>query len=69
VHLLVNKVNLKLGFFVQHRIVPTFMRVDFVCDRMSLKFIRRYWVTIIVLNVHKHKEGKIRPSKYRFYDK
>jgi hypothetical protein len=49
-------------FFVHHRIVSAFKRVEFVNDRMSYIILRSRWCNII-LNVHGPSEEKSDDSK------
>jgi hypothetical protein len=50
--------QLGIGFFVHHRIVSLFKRVEFVSDRVSYIVIRGRWCNIIVLNMHVPSEEK-----------
>jgi len=60
--------QLGMGFFIQHRIVLTGNRVQFVSDRVSNKVLRGRWGNIIVLNVHSPSEGKSDDSNDSFYE-
>jgi len=53
-------------FFVHHRIVSAFKRVEFVSDRMSYIVLRGRWFNIIVLNVCAPSEDKSDDSKDSF---
>jgi len=55
------------GFFVRHRIVSEFKRVEFVSDRMSYVVLRGHWYNIIVFIVHAPSEEKSDYSKDCFY--
>jgi len=56
-------INLEQDFFVHHRILSTFKRVEFVSDRMSYIAPRDCWCNIIVLNVHAPSEERSGDSK------
>ena len=45
-------INWEQVFFINHRIVSAFKRVEFVSDKMPYRVLRGRWCTIIVLNVH-----------------
>jgi len=55
-------------YFVQHRIVSTVKRVEFVSDRILYIVVRGQWCNIIVLNVHGPSEERNGDSKYVFYE-
>ena len=64
-----NKIHqLETGFFVHHRIVRAFKRVESVSDRTSYIVLRGHWCHIIVLNVCAPSEEKSDDSKGRFYE-
>ena len=54
------------GYFVQHRIVSAFKRVEFVSDRMLYVVLRGHWYNIIVFIVHAPSEEKSDDSKDSF---
>ena len=54
------------GFFVHHRIVSAFKRVEFVSDRMSYIVLGGRWCNIVVLNVHAPSEEKSDDSEDSF---
>ena len=58
--------QLETGFFVHHRTVRAFKRVESVSDRMSYIVLRGRWCHIIVFNVHAPSEEKSDDSKGRF---
>ena len=60
--------QLGTGYFVHHRIVLAFKRVEFVSYRMSYIVLRGHWYIIIVLRVHAPSEGKSDDSKDNFYE-
>ena len=45
-------------FFVYHKILSAFKRVEFVSDRVSYIVLRGRWCNIIFLNVHAPSEEK-----------
>jgi hypothetical protein len=55
--------QLGIGFFVQHRVVSTVMREEFVSDRMSYMVLRGRSCHVTVLNVHSPTEEKRDESK------
>jgi len=59
--------QLGTGFFVHHRIVSAFKRVEFFSDCMSYIVLRGRWCNIIVLNVHAPSEEKSDDSKDSFF--
>ena len=58
--------QLGTGFFVHHRIVLSFKRVEFFSDRLSYIALRGRWCNIIVLNVHAPREDKCDDTKDSF---
>jgi len=56
------------GLFVQHKIISTITRVEFVSDRVSYIVLRGRWCKIIFLNVHAPSEEKSDDSKGSFYE-
>jgi len=60
--------NHQLGtvFYVHHRIVSTFKRVEFVGNRMSYVVLRGRWCNVV--NVHAPGEEKSDNSKDSFYE-
>ena len=56
------------GFFVHHRMVSAFKRVEFVSDKMLYIVLRGHWYNIIIFIVHAPSEEKSDDSKDSFYE-
>jgi hypothetical protein len=52
-------VNLEQDFFVHHRIISAFKRVEVVSDRMSYTVLRGRWCNIIARNVNASSEEQV----------
>jgi hypothetical protein len=58
--------GMKTEFFIQHGILSTVKRAEFVGDRISHIVLRDRWCNIFVLNVHTPSEEKSDDSKESF---
>ena len=56
-------INREQEFFVHHRILSAFKRVEFASDRVSYVVLRGRWCNIIVLNEHAPNKEKSDDSK------
>jgi hypothetical protein len=61
-------INWEQEFFVHHKIVSSFKRVEFVSNRMLYIVLRGRLSNIIVLNVHEPNEEKNDYLKDIFYE-